>query len=78
MINAYTFFLYQTVKKKINKLNVILNLFKVFYYDDRNNDEGEELLIPMCGNPCKLKDFIQRINERFSTDWEKECEQVES
>lgn len=55
-----------------------MNLFKVFYYDDRNNDEGEELLIPMCGNPCKLKDFIQRINERFSTDWEKECEQVES
>uniref|UniRef100_A0A2S2R7I7 acid phosphatase n=1 Tax=Sipha flava TaxID=143950 RepID=A0A2S2R7I7_9HEMI len=52
-------------------------IIKVFYYHKWDDEKYEEMPIPICGNPCKLEDFIQLINENFSTEWEKECEKLE-
>uniref|UniRef100_A0A2S2R667 acid phosphatase n=2 Tax=Sipha flava TaxID=143950 RepID=A0A2S2R667_9HEMI len=53
-------------------------IVKVFYYSRWDDDKGEEILIPACGNPCELEYFTKRINRHFSTDWEEECKEMEN
>ncbi|XP_025407954.1 lysosomal acid phosphatase-like isoform X2 [Sipha flava] len=49
---------------------------KLFYYGRWDDEKGEEVPIPSCGNPCKLQDFTTFINEIFSPEWGKECQDV--
>jgi len=50
----------------------------VFYYDQWDNEIGEEVLIPTCENPCKMQDFINLVKDKTSKEWEEECQKVEN
>ncbi|XP_060879222.1 lysosomal acid phosphatase-like isoform X1 [Metopolophium dirhodum] len=49
---------------------------KVFYFDRWDNEKGEEILIPICGNPCKFEDFKKLLTNNFSGSWEDECQKI--
>ncbi|KAL4144062.1 hypothetical protein QTP88_006294 [Uroleucon formosanum] len=51
---------------------------KMFFYDRWNNEEGKEVLIPICGNPCKFTDFKNLLEKNFSGEWAEECKKIES
>ncbi|XP_060879221.1 lysosomal acid phosphatase-like [Metopolophium dirhodum] len=51
---------------------------KMFFYDRWDNEEGKEVLIPICGNPCKFKDFKNLLEKNFSEEWAEECQKLES
>jgi len=59
-------------------LPIIYTLLQIFFYDRWDNEEGKEVLIPICGNPCKFKDFKNLLEKNFSEEWAKECQKLES
>jgi len=50
----------------------------MFFYDRWDNEKGKEVSIPVCGDPCKLKDFKNLLEKNFSEEWAEECQQLES
>lgn len=50
----------------------------MFYYDKWDDEKGDEIPIPLCGNPCQLEGFTKLINDNFSTEWEIDYKKVEN
>lgn len=50
----------------------------MFYYYRWNEENGEELPIPICGNPCKLEDFVKLLKDNLSAGLEKDCQLTEN
>lgn len=50
----------------------------MFYYDRWDNEEGKEVSIPICGNPCTFKDLKNLLENNFSEEWAEECQKLES
>ncbi|XP_022161993.1 lysosomal acid phosphatase-like isoform X2 [Myzus persicae] len=51
-------------------------IVKVFYFDRWDNENGEEISILICGNPCKFEDFKKLLTDNLSGRWEDECQQI--
>ncbi|XP_026808028.1 testicular acid phosphatase homolog isoform X2 [Rhopalosiphum maidis] len=51
---------------------------RVYFYDRWDNENGKEVSIPICGNPCKFKDFKNILDNNLSGDWAEDCQQLES
>jgi len=51
---------------------------KVYFYDRWDNENIKEVSIPICGNPCKFKDFKNILDNNLSGEWAEDCQQLES
>jgi len=50
----------------------------MFFYDRWDSEEGKEIIIPICGDPCKFMEFKNLLEKNFSEAWAEECEKLES
>ncbi|CAH1720660.1 unnamed protein product [Aphis gossypii] len=51
---------------------------KVYFYNRWDNEEGKEVPILNCGNPCKFKDFKNMLDNSLSGKWMEDCQELES
>lgn len=58
-------------------MSISKKIIQLYYYNRWDNEKGEEFSIPMCGDPCKIEDFIKLVKDNFSDKWEEECQKVE-
>ncbi|XP_050442552.1 lysosomal acid phosphatase-like [Adelges cooleyi] len=49
------------------------DVIKVYYLKNWDDDKGEELSVSNCNSPCKVADFINIANNKFTKTWEEEC-----
>jgi len=50
----------------------------VYFYSRWDDEEGKEVPILNCGNPCKFQNFKNMLDNSLSGEWMEECQELES
>ncbi|XP_050548607.1 lysosomal acid phosphatase-like isoform X2 [Daktulosphaira vitifoliae] len=52
------------------------DVVKVFYFENWNEDQGIQLPLKICGNPCTVANFVKLIDSKLPKTWEEDCNDV--